>query len=172
MEDEEDRPDRKRDDTGEKTSVERMNNRECDCNGGVGVGATPLSSLEETWVWSTCCGLAVWYAMQLWMGGGGYKEVGLHDQGRAISFRWTLGMSIGSHRAGLDQLRTLNTIRGQGLDNFLFLSSSSTISLPPSVFSFFSLMHKAEHVSSSTCAYSCTPYVHTIQYSVLVYSLK
>lgn len=41
-------------------------------------------------------------------------EVGGCDWGWAISFPSSLGMSVYSHRAGLDLLTTLSTIRGQG----------------------------------------------------------
>lgn len=81
--------------------------------------------------------------------GGGEKGI----KRRVISFPWSLGMSVQSHRAGLDPFTTQS--EGQGLENFLFLHPPHSHSLHPS---FFHLLPMHKHVSTNTCTYDALTY--------------
>lgn len=91
-------------------------------------------------VWNAGCylSLGLWYALRRRREG--ERRV---IKRRVISFPWSLGMSVQSHRAGLDPFTTQS--EGQGLENFLFLHPPHSHSLHPSFFPFASHAQTREH---------------------------
>lgn len=101
-------------------------------------------------VWNAGCylSLGLWYALR-------HRREGERRviKRRVISFPRSLGMSVQSHRAGLDPFTTQS--EGQGLENFLFLHPPHSHSLHPS---FFHLLPMHKHVSTNTCTYDALTY--------------
>lgn len=151
--------------TEKKSYMERMNN-------GVGVKQQSWSKWEDgrdgrwsKWGDDEERGTPVALTLGLWLARQRQRwktmEVGLCDWGWVISFPWSLGMSVYSHRAGLDPLTALNTIIGQGWR----VSSSSPLTLTPSVSFFLHLSCTQTRERQHVCIHTNSVPTSTVRHS-------